>query len=119
MGLAKEEYAMTKRQTLTRAQLRDLETELQRERARLERSLDLTEQANSWRPDSDVADAMSNGGVALQPQVRARYDAVVDALQRMAGGTYGTCVTCGQAIPYGRLVVMPETTRCVSCPPRG
>ena len=110
---------MTKRQTLTRTQLRELEAELQYERTRLERSLDLKEQANGWMPDSDVADAMSNGGVALQPQVRARYDAVVDALHRMASGSYGTCVTCEQPIPYGRLVVMPETTRCVSCPPRG
>lgn len=110
---------MTKRQTLTRAQLRELEEELRRERSRLERALDLEAQANGWMPDSDIADAMSNGGVALQPQVRERYDAIVDALHRMHNGTYGTCVTCEQPIPYGRLVVMPETTRCVSCPPRG
>lgn len=110
---------MTKRQTLTRAQLRELEEELRHERARLERALDLKAQANGWMPDSDIADAMSNGGVALQPQVRERYDAIVDALRRMQNGTYGTCVTCEQPIPYGRLVVMPETTRCVSCPPRG
>lgn len=110
---------MTKRQTLTRAQLRELEAELLHERARLERSLELKAQANGWMLDSDIADAMSNGGVALQPQVRGRYDAIVEALQRMATGTYGTCVTCEQPIPYGRLVVMPETTRCVSCPPRG
>ncbi len=110
---------MTKRQILTRAQLRELEEELLQERARLERALDLMAQANGWMPDSDIADAVSNGGVALQPQVRVRYDAIVDALQRLDDGTYGTCVTCEQPIPYGRLVVMPETTRCVSCPPRG
>ena len=110
---------MTKRPILTGPQLRELEAELLRERARLERALDLKAQANGWMPDSDIADAMSNGGVALQPEVRVRYDAIVDALKRMASGTYGTCVTCAQPIPYGRLVVMPETTRCVSCPPRG
>jgi RNA polymerase-binding transcription factor DksA len=110
---------MTKRQTLTRAQLGELEAELLHERTRLERALDLKEQASGWMPDSDIANAMSNGGVALQPQVRVRYDAITDALARMANGTYGTCVTCGQPIPYGRLMVMPETTRCVSCPPRG
>lgn len=110
---------MTKRQTLTPAQLRELEAELLHERARLERALDLKAQANGWMPDSDIPDAISNGGVALQPQARLRYEAIVDALNRMAGGTYGACVTCGQPIPYGRLVVMPETTRCVSCPPRG
>ena len=110
---------MTKRPTLTRAQLRELEAELLHERARLDRSLKLKTQGNGWMPDSDIADAMSNGGVALQPQVHMRYDAIVEALQRMANGTYGTCVTCEQPIPYGRLVVMPETTRCVSCLPRG
>jgi RNA polymerase-binding transcription factor DksA len=109
---------MTKRQTLTRAQLRELEAELLRERARLERALNLEAQGNSWMSESDIAGAMSNGGVALQPQVRVRYDAITDALTRMTNGTYGTCVTCGQPVPYGRLVVMPETTRCVSCPPR-
>jgi RNA polymerase-binding transcription factor DksA len=109
---------MTKRQMLTRAQLRELETELLSERARLERALSLEMQTNGWMPEADIAEAMSNGGVALQPQVRVRYDAIADALTRMANGTYGTCVTCGQPIPYGRLVVMPETTRCVSCPPR-
>lgn len=110
---------MTKRQILSRAQLRELEAELLHERTRLERALDLTAQANGWMPNSDIADAMSNGGVALQPQVRVRYDAIVDALTRLENGTYGTCATCDQPIPYGRLVVMPETTRCVACPPRG
>jgi RNA polymerase-binding transcription factor DksA len=109
---------MSHKHRLTRAQLRDLEAELKRERTRLERSLQPIAETDGWRPATEISDAMSNGGVALQPQTRARYEAIVDALGRLAAGSYGTCASCEQPIPYGRLIVMPETTRCISCPPR-
>ena len=38
-----------------------------------------------------------------------------EALNRMDEGTFGTCVTCGNTIPFARLSVMPETLYCVSC----
>ncbi len=103
---------------LTPAQLRDLESELTRELTRLERSLRPTAETNGGMPAAEMTDAMSNGGVALHSDTGAKYDAVVDALARLAAGSYGTCASCEQPIPYGRLIVMPETTRCVSCPPR-
>jgi len=42
--------------------------------------------------------------------------ALIDAaLDRMAKGEYGTCVTCKQPIPLARLQLRPYGTTCVPC----
>ncbi|MBK6487860.1 MAG: TraR/DksA C4-type zinc finger protein [Gemmatimonadetes bacterium] len=33
----------------------------------------------------------------------------------MDEGRYGGCATCGGALPYGRLLVMPEARTCAAC----
>ena len=53
--------------------------------------------------------------VALESRVRTRHGQVLDALDRLASGDYGICASCRRAIPYGRLMVMPETSYCKSC----
>jgi RNA polymerase-binding transcription factor DksA len=35
------------------------------------------------------------------------------ALERLAEGTYGTCVDCGREIPAERLEAIPEAIRCI------
>ena len=102
---------------LTPAQLRALEAELQRERARLERSL-----MDDAGPGG-AGDAAADGGLALQApafesRAQARHAAVVDALGRLEQGSYGRCATCGERIPYGRLLVMPDALHCIACGPR-
>lgn len=42
-----------------------------------------------------------------------RLRQVDDALGRLDGGTYGTCITCGRQIPPERLELVPETPYCV------
>lgn len=37
------------------------------------------------------------------------------ALDRAKEGKLGTCLKCGEQIPFGRLKIMPYTTRCVKC----
>ena len=37
------------------------------------------------------------------------------ALRRMAEGTYGICIDCGDEIPFERLRVNPGAVRCVRC----
>jgi RNA polymerase-binding transcription factor DksA len=37
------------------------------------------------------------------------------ALDRLADGTYGRCVDCGQDLPDERLDARPEAARCVDC----
>jgi len=111
---------------LSATRLRELEAELIAERARLERSLSADETAETVVPlvlDSDVSapggDPDGDLRFAIHDRARARHDAIDAALQRIADGTYGRCVGCGQHIPFGRLIVMPESERCVACGPLG
>ena len=110
---------MTTQNTLTRVQLRELEAELHGERARLER---LMEDHAIARAPAAAIDGHGDGGsevyaaAGVQTRTDARYDSIVAALERLAAGTYGICTGCAQAIPYGRLIVMPEATSCVACP---
>lgn len=109
---------MAREHVLSRRQMRELEAELLSERKRLERSMDV---------DAYMDESLSNGdggvttlsevgvGGAVQTQTHARYDAIVNALNRLATGSYGTCAGCDRPIPYGRLIVMPEVLHCIAC----
>ncbi len=37
------------------------------------------------------------------------------AENRLAAGTYGVCIDCGEAVPYERLVAYPTAKRCLGC----
>ncbi len=74
----------------TKAQLTFLREELERERTRVERAL-------------DIGDTSSE-----------HYE-ILQALRRLDEGGYGTCAVCEQPIPFARLSVMPAAERCVGC----
>ena len=81
-----------------------------------------TERAGSDSPQ-DPADAGSNLSETDRTQAvlaaaKVQLLAVLDALQRIEHGTYGTCADCGSPIPDGRLDARPEAARCVSCQAR-
>lgn len=40
---------------------------------------------------------------------------ILAAHRRMAAGTYGICIDCGDDIPYARLAAYPTAKRCVRC----
>jgi RNA polymerase-binding transcription factor DksA len=109
---------MTRFHDLTPAQLRDLEAELRYDLARLERS-SVLEHAPASDPYSidTMMSSSAHGGlaVALEERARTRHAQVKDALDRLASGDYGICESCQRAIPYGRLMIMPETSYCKSC----
>ncbi len=51
-------------------------------------------------------------------QARTIYATVADideALERVAAGTYGRCVICGNAIPDARLEAVPWAALCIPC----
>ena len=104
---------------LTRTQLDELASELDLERARLERSLAATPEL----ADALIASTGAPGAahtvahLDVASRTRARYDAILAAQDRIATGRYGHCVACGDPIPFGRLIVMPDAARCRSCPP--
>lgn len=40
---------------------------------------------------------------------------IIAARRRMAIGTYGVCVDCGEAVGYERLLAYPTAKRCIGC----
>ena len=52
---------------------------------------------------------------ALVLHVQAHVAEVDAAIQRLDGGTYGTCERCGQPIAKARLEVRPAARTCISC----
>ena len=107
-----------------------METAAARERLKevrdeLDRSLAVLNGAHQKYPlaadyPQDPADAGTNlaesdRSEAILAAARTRRALVVDALQRLDNGTYGTCVDCGRAVPEGRLEAKPEAARCLTC----
>jgi DnaK suppressor protein len=107
---------------LGREQLRELERELRRERARVERAM-MTGGAAPGASSGGLAlrapaNAEGGLGIALETRTLERHEALTDALRRLEAGTYGACTVCEEPIPYGRLLAVPEATRCVACAAR-
>lgn len=108
---------------LSPSNLAELERALHAERARLERFLPPVPSV-----DTDPATGMEHGEIPMSDggdepfaptprQADARLNAVLDALTRIREGRYGTCIRCGAGIPFGRLIVLPESDHCVGCGP--
>lgn len=58
--------------------------------------------------EHDIALALSEHETQELTQIDA-------ALQRLAAGTYGQCIACGQAIATARLKAWPDVARCITC----
>jgi DnaK suppressor protein len=53
--------------------------------------------------------------LTLRGMATGRYGQVLEALQRLKNGTYGTCGQCGVEISRQRLEIIPEALYCVDC----
>lgn len=47
--------------------------------------------------------------------LQRRHKKLEHAMKRMEEEDFGYCKSCGEAIPYERLLLMPESTCCVIC----
>lgn len=65
--------------------------------------------------DSAQATTERSELLALIAQLRRHLAEVVAARDRIDGGTYGKCESCGRTIPYERLEALPATRLCVTC----
>ena len=52
---------------------------------------------------------------ATLENARARLARLENALKRLDTDDYGICSMCDEEIPFKRLMLVPESTRCVSC----
>ena len=60
------------------------------------------------REGDEVLEDLGSAGVAEIRMIRA-------ALGRIAEGTYGVCVNCGEPIAHARLEAVPHAARCIRC----
>ena len=97
------------RKAVLEARLRELDTRLHV----IEDELD-SHQSKDWgelaveREEDEVLEGIGRSGLAEIEQIRA-------ALARIADGSYGFCVTCGNEISAERLDVLPATPFCRNC----
>ncbi len=61
--------------------------------------------------EREIAEASSVSAESAAADIR-------DALDRLDGGTYGSCERCGNAIPIERLEAIPHARHCVACSTR-
>lgn len=51
----------------------------------------------------------------LLQEAKIRLNKLEYAFRKIDEPSYGVCVECDEPIPVGRLMVMPEASRCVDC----
>jgi RNA polymerase-binding transcription factor DksA len=56
----------------------------------------------------EVLESLEGTALAEIAEIRA-------ALAKIENGTYGECVTCGEAIAPKRLAALPYATQCINC----
>ena len=103
------EDELRSRQAYLRQEVREerADSESDRDRRRGREVQDRGDEANTdqWRETN--AAMIDHNEVELQ--------GIQAALARIASGTYGLCVNCGEAIGFQRLRAWPLANRCVEC----
>jgi len=109
---------------LTEEEILELRAELERQIARLTRSMRVTEEAARPVELDQTAvgrlsrmDALQNQQLMqnLKEREEIRFAHLENALKRLEAGTYGVCTECDAAIRADRLFVFPETPVCAAC----
>jgi RNA polymerase-binding protein DksA len=97
----------------------------------LDRKLSLLRHRGRWRADEEellgereadwedtaAVDAAVSALDSLSERERLSLVRIQAALARMEAGSYGECITCGEAIEVARLRAVPDADRCAGCAP--
>jgi len=109
---------------LTSVQLAELRADLDRQLAKLIKSMVVTDAALEPVALDQTAvgrlsriDSLQNQGLTrnLREREEVKLALIQKSLERMEKGTYGACTTCGNPVPFERLVVFPEAPTCADC----
>lgn len=100
---------IAKRKTQLEQRLADLDSRLHEIEDTLEQPVpkDFEDRA-SEREEDEVLETMGQSGLEEVAMIRA-------ALVRIAEGSYGDCVKCGESISDARLDLLPQTPFCRTC----
>lgn len=62
-------------------------------------------------------DAINNKSVveAALRQAEGKLSALKNVIAEIDKPDFGLCITCKEAIPLGRILIRPESQRCVNC----
>jgi DnaK suppressor protein len=84
--------------------------------------LNLKEQSVPISPENAIGrisrmDAINNKSVieASLREAEEKLSKLKIALQRIDDPSYGICLRCENPIPLGRIMLMPQSTKCVNC----
>lgn len=69
-----------------------------------------SDQADQADRDTDL-----RMGEAVETHARRELADIGAARQRLANGSYGFCIECGEEIPPPRLLAYPTARRCMDC----
>ncbi len=118
---------------LAKSTLERFKKRLEAEKERLEEQIEdyerdleearLTESSSDRSPDPGNAEASSMKleyakELSIEQNTVDLLRKAERALESIDAGTYGTCESCGKAIPVERLEVLPYSTLCVECAAR-
>ena len=113
--------------TLTQTQIQALQVHLQQREQQLRQELEAvqTEQAQEAEntedmprePDANQSRDRTDQEVRHAEQLRDQQELqdVRAALQRIADGSYGECIDCGNGIALARLQAFASAKRCIAC----
>lgn len=85
------------------------------ERLHDERAQELAGDRSADQLDQALADTSRAADYAVVRQDIEDVRDIIAARRRLASGTYGRCIDCGDAIVYERLLAYPTAKRCVAC----
>jgi DnaK suppressor protein len=114
MSLSKKELDALKRQMESRRVALEAEAHADADKARGESYAELSGGVAD-EGDEAVADLLTDIDNAELSRDLAELRALEAALERMADGSYGDCIDCGQNIDVARLKVEPAALRCIDC----
>lgn len=78
--------------------------------------LDPDRSTDNAASDTEASEESNHDRVsALVTELKNQEAEVIKALGKIADGTYGFCVVCGEMIDTDRLAIHPTATMCLSC----
>lgn len=96
-----------------------IEVEIERTQAII---IEYKEASQPISPDDAIGrlsrmDAINNKSVteAALRQAESKLSALNNALSQIGSPDFGLCLNCKQPIPIGRILIRPESQRCVKC----
>ena len=80
------------------------------------------EQSKPISPENAIGrisrmDAINNKSIteAALRQAEAKLSHLIQARDKVGSKEFGVCVKCKHPIPVGRILLMPESNKCVNC----